>query len=248
MEFLFRSNLGLVDLCPICSWEHLGDAEVVMIHAKSTSDPARIIEKAADASMYLRQAEFQSPDPALAQKIRELRYKVEGPVFGQKYDDLIGTIIELDELRKEAQKKLPQAEEGASAAHKKAHKERVHSEEELQQALASEVSEEKGASTKYEKTAEALEAEGLAGAAKKIRKVAHEEARHEKVVEEVEKEHQAQDPPHVLGTAPFGWTQCEQSHPAVQRKIEACVLEVKAKGQDVNPFAVCRASVKCPSK
>lgn len=33
-------------------------------------------------------------------------------------------------------------------------------------------------------------------------------------------------------------TKCEQ-------KLERCILEVKEKGDDVNPYAVCKASIQC---
>lgn len=37
----------------------------------------------------------------------------------------------------------------------------------------------------------------------------------------------------------FHMTKCEE-------KIERCVLEVKEKGGDVNPYAVCHSQIKCP--
>jgi hypothetical protein len=51
---------------------------------------------------------------------------------------------------------------------------------------------------------------------------------------------------HPAGTLPHGFTACESKHPEVLKKISKCVAEVKAKGENVNPFAVCRASIPCP--
>jgi hypothetical protein len=65
------------------------------------------------------------------------------------------------------------------------------------------------------------------------------------------------------GVKPFAWTECELKYPEVQEKLERCVLKVKERlpkwcleeqawGQTregetcYNPWAVCRASVKCP--
>lgn len=45
---------------------------------------------------------------------------------------------------------------------------------------------------------------------------------------------------------PIHWTKCELAHPTVQKKIEKCVLRVKGKPHVINPYAVCRASIKCP--
>lgn len=70
----------------------------------------------------------------------------------------------------------------------------------------------------------------------------------------------------ILGKQPgrIAWTPCEKKHPAVKEKVESCVLDVKetmpercfkANGElDTkklgtkscpNPYAICRASVKC---
>ncbi len=71
-------------------------------------------------------------------------------------------------------------------------------------------------------------------------------------------EHDHDDNP---GLKPFGLTKCERENPEVVEKLERCAFGVKAsneefgctpemilerKGGCVNPFAVCRASVKCP--
>ena len=57
--------------------------------------------------------------------------------------------------------------------------------------------------------------------------------------------------------APKGWTKCEKKHPKVKRKIVRCAKEIE-KRQDcpheewgsspecVNPYAVCRAAIRCP--
>lgn len=48
------------------------------------------------------------------------------------------------------------------------------------------------------------------------------------------------------GLKPYGWTEYEKSHPAVKRKMVKCVDKVEEKGSDVNPWAVCRSSIRCP--
>lgn len=45
-------------------------------------------------------------------------------------------------------------------------------------------------------------------------------------------------------------TKCEKRK-GLKKKLERCVLEVKKKGKNVNPWAVCRAAVSskiCPIK
>lgn len=45
---------------------------------------------------------------------------------------------------------------------------------------------------------------------------------------------------------PIAWTKCELAHPEVQRKIESCVLQLEGAPGVRNPYAVCRAKIKCP--
>jgi len=66
------------------------------------------------------------------------------------------------------------------------------------------------------------------------------------------------DNPAPRGYAPYGWTECEKAHPDVQRKIRRCARKIEKRqtcpmedwgsGKEcVNPYAVCRASIRCPS-
>jgi rubrerythrin len=344
----------MVELCAICTWEHLGDAAVELLHAKSADDPERIKDHAAEASMYLRQAEFQADDPGLAKAIRDLRYKVEGPVFGQKYADIVELVLDVDDVRKLAQKRLPQSEEGTGHAHKIAHgrghilgEEKpephkhqhidVHGKNHIAAAIHEELSEESGAAQKYHKLAEDLRAESLKKAAEKVEGIAADETKHRNILAKVDEAHATRhdvdnpgggepsarqtflswdqipreyfedelkareyamkvhrkrggskkpwvwvdedgigladedaegygeessvgaggleetsgnpgNPGHVKGTYPFASTKCEKAHPAIQKKIESCVLQVKRGGQKVNPWAVCRAAIDCPGE
>jgi len=54
------------------------------------------------------------------------------------------------------------------------------------------------------------------------------------------------NPGNPTGLRPSAWTKCELAHPEVQRKIVSCVSQVKGKPGVENPFAVCRAAIKCP--
>lgn len=54
------------------------------------------------------------------------------------------------------------------------------------------------------------------------------------------------NPRSIEGVTPYAWTSCETLHPRVQEKIISCVKKVRARGDPVNPFAVCRAAIKCP--
>jgi len=69
------------------------------------------------------------------------------------------------------------------------------------------------------------------------------------------KEHSHSDNPAPRKHQPFAWTECEKQHPEVKRKLRACIKKVEKRegckppydGCPVNPVAVCRASVRCPS-
>lgn len=43
-------------------------------------------------------------------------------------------------------------------------------------------------------------------------------------------------------------TACERRHPSVVARLERCIQDVKEKGGARNPYAVCRASVRCPPR
>jgi len=110
-----------MDLCSICTYEHLNKAATYLIEAKaSKDDQERYIDKINDAVRELMAAQDHEPDPEFAEKIRSLRYEVESPLFGQDYDDITEKIDKLQDLIKEARERLPKAE-STKEAHEKLH-------------------------------------------------------------------------------------------------------------------------------
>ncbi len=46
----------------------------------------------------------------------------------------------------------------------------------------------------------------------------------------------------------YPWTECQLRHPSVQKKILACVKQIKGKTGGDDPFTICQASISCPPK
>ena len=71
------------------------------------------------------------------------------------------------------------------------------------------------------------------------------------------KEHSHSHNPRRRRYKPYAWTECEKKHPKVKRKIQRCAKKIEKRQKCprsqwgtskkcVNPYAVCRAGIKCP--
>ena len=94
----------------------------------------------------------------------------------------------------------------------------------------------------------------------KIREVEHKLEDYQSVLREMRRktqtgEHSNPDPKREY--KPYAWTECEKAHPQVQRKIISCAKQIEKRQtcppdewgkskECVNPFATCRASIRCP--
>jgi len=92
----------------------------------------------------------------------------------------------------------------------------------------------------------------------KVREVEHQLEDYKTVLRDMR--HKLEAPkmnPNPVQYKPYAWTKCEKAHPAIQRKIQSCAKKIEQKQkcpprlwgtspQCVNPYAVCRASIKCP--
>jgi len=128
----------LVDLCPICSYEHLLKSATYLNEAKgSESDTPRYKDKIRDSVRELLSAQEHDPDPAFANRIRDFRLKkVEAPLFGGKIETS-EVLDDLQEMIDEAEKRLPQ-EESVGDAHVKYHKGKGHAKDYETKVAASE--------------------------------------------------------------------------------------------------------------
>lgn len=85
----------------------------------------------------------------------------------------------------------------------------------------------------------------LAGLTRQLRKsIVNEDFTMHGVMRKVQAKHGVKVPKRKNN--PIRFTKCEVEHPKIMAKLERCVLKVKKTSPDVNPYAVCRTSIKCP--